>query len=98
MIVYRAMSELEYQKTLSSREADFTLSRFKWFSPCIGFVLGRVCDGSFNNSKFKSDRYTRIVSFEFDDKYLEKVDYVSQREIQIDRRRNIPIKLVDTLR
>lgn len=97
MIVFRAMCDAEYKNTIKSGEADFSKKRFKWFSQNINFITDRVKDGKFNNSKFCKGRYDRIVEFFIDDKYIHKLDYISNNEIQVDRRRNIPIKLCRVL-
>lgn len=97
MIVFRAMCDEEYELTIKHGQADFSKKRFKWFSPNIDFITDRVRDGQFNNSKFCKDRYNRVVEFYIDDKYIDKMDHISTNEIQVDRRRNIPIKLCRVL-
>lgn len=91
MIIYRAMCHEEAVKTLANGRPDF-LKRFKWFSDDLEFVKTRVQDGSFNNSKHKPNRYTRIFEFWIDD--VGKVDYISYNEIQFDRRKNPKITLI----
>ena len=98
MIVFRAMCNEEYERTIKLGCADFSKKRFKWFSNNINFILDRVGDGQFNNSKFCPDRYTRIVEFSIDDKYVSKLDHISKNEIQVDRRRNIPITVCRVLK
>ena len=87
MKVFRAMCEKEYELTLASGKPDFSKSRFKWFSPHLDFILKRVRDGSFNNSRHCNDRYVKVLEFE--------IPFESNNiEIQIDRRRNMSIKLI----
>jgi len=81
------MCEQEYQATILNGKADFSKSRFKWFSPSLEFIKSRVRDGRFNNSAYCPNRYKRILKFEI------PFDY-AQKELQIDRRKNITIKYI----
>ena len=63
MIVFRAMCNEEYERTIKLGCADFSKKRFKWFSNNINFILDRVGDGKFNNSKFKDNAYRNIVKY-----------------------------------
>lgn len=94
MYIYRAMCEAEAERTLANGRPDF-LRRFKWFSPNLAFIKARVQDGKFNNSKNKPERYTRLLMFKTDD--IHKSDFVSNNEVQFDRRRNPKIILVKEL-
>lgn len=86
---YRAMCEEEYTKT-SPTSLSF-LRRFKWLGT-KEFVLSRVMDGSFNNSKHKRGKYEHLVSVSFDEKYLSRFDKVGNKELQLDRRKsNFPV-------
>lgn len=90
MILYRAMCEEEYKQTLKLRKPDFSLKRFKYFSPSYDFILSRVKDGSFNNSRFVKDRYKYLMAFN-----IEGHDYLKEnKEVQIDRRQNLKIDLL----
>lgn len=91
MIIYRAMCDEEATKTLNKGRPDF-LRKFKWFSPNLNFIKERVQGGNFNNSKYKTDRYTRLLAFETDD--ISKSDFVSNNEVQFDRRKNPKITLI----
>ena len=91
MIVYRAMCEEEAEITLKNGRPNF-MRRFKWFSPNLDFIKGRVQSGSFNNSKYKPERYSRLLSFWVED--LASSDFVSNNEIQFDRRKNPKIVLI----
>ena len=91
MVIYRAMCEIEYKRTMSNGRPDFN-KRFKWFSYNLDFIKSRVQDGCFNNSKHKPDRYARLLAFKIDD--LDKSDFVSDNEIQFDRRKNPKIILI----
>ena len=94
MIIYRAMSEVEFIETLKSGKADFGIKRFKWFSPSLDFIVSRVRDGKFNNSKFVPNRYTHIVAFDAD---VTKSDWHIGQEIQFDRRRNARISVIQQI-
>jgi hypothetical protein len=94
MIVYRAMSEVEFNETMKSGKADFSIKRFKWFSPSLNFIVSRVRDGKFNNSKFATNRYTHIVEFDAD---VAKADWHIGQEIQFDRRRNARISAIQQI-
>ena len=91
MIIYRAMCDEEAEKTLRNSRPDF-LRKFKWFSHNLDFIKGRVQGGGFNNSKYKPERYSRLLSFEVES--LDNCDFVSNNEIQFDRRKNPKIILI----
>jgi hypothetical protein len=84
MELFRAMSEVEFQETLHSQQPPF-LRRFKWFSPNHQFVQDRVQDGKFNNSRFKPERYTRLVRFVISPESV-RFFRKSPREWMLDRR------------
>lgn len=88
------MSEVEFTETLKLGKADFSIKRFKWFSPSLEFIQLRVRDGKFNNSKFVPDRYTHIVQFDAD---VSKADWHIGHEIQFDRRRNPKISVIQQI-
>lgn len=94
MIIYRAMCDEEAERTLANGRPDF-LRRFKWFSHNLEFIKGKVQGGSFNNSKYKPERYSRLLAFEVED--LDKSCFVSNNEIQFDRRINPKIVFVEEL-
>ena len=89
--IYRAMCLEEHDKTIANGRASFDTKRFKWFSHNLSFILERVRDGKFNNSNFKPDRYIHVLEFDWLD---DKCDYISENEIQFDRRRNPTIRFV----
>lgn len=64
--LFRAMCEEEYNKT-SENYLSYCRNKEKAFGT-KEFVLNRVCDGKFNNSKFKP-KYTHLIQIEFDEKY-----------------------------
>lgn len=94
MILYRAMCDEEAERTLKNGRPDF-LRKFKWFSPNLDFIRERVQDSNFNNSKYKSERYKRLLVFETQD--IDKSDFVSKNEVQFDRRKNPKITLLKEL-
>ena len=77
------MSQAEYDSGMK-----FT-RRYKWFSQDLNFICQRVCDGLFNNSKYKADRYTVLVSCQITKEHLRKATQINIREIMIDRRANV---------
>lgn len=88
------MSLEELDRTIRLGTADFSEKRFKYFSPSIDFIKKRVQDGSFNNSKFKSGRYTHLVSFWIKEEDLSRCR-VSRNEIEVDRRKNVKISFIE---
>lgn len=84
MFLYRAMCEAEAIETLRDQRPAF-LRRYKWFSPDIDFVAGRVMDGQFGGSGNKPERYTALLRFEVLDG-TERFEQ-GQREWRLDRRR-----------
>lgn len=87
MIIYRAMCTEEFSRTVASGKPDFSKSRFKWFSPSLEFIKTRVRDGKFNNSRHCPDRYVKLLAFEYQGTNL-------PIEVQVDRRKNLMIKLL----
>jgi hypothetical protein len=88
------MCEEEYQNTLKYGVADFSKQRFKWFSPHLYWIQLRVRDGSFNNSRHCPDRYKYLLQFEVDESLVE----VKRYEVQVDRRKNLKIKLIKEIK
>lgn len=62
MKLYRAMSEHEFDNITKHSPFSWN-SKFKWFTQNLNFILRRVTDGKFNNSKFKQERYTHLVEY-----------------------------------
>jgi hypothetical protein len=67
MILYRAMCKDELDKTLNSSSLSWHRNKEKCFSLSTNFIINRVQDGNFNNSKFKPERYEYLVKFVFND-------------------------------
>lgn len=68
IILFRAMCQEEYERTLRLKTPDFSLKRFKYFALSLDFIKEKVLDGVFNNSKFKKEIVEfiqRIHSFPF---------------------------------
>ncbi len=84
------MCQEEFERTIKYGVPDFSEKRFKYFSPDLNFILQRVKDGNFNNSKHCPNRYSKIVSFSIDKCY-------NQLEVQIDRRQNLKIQVLKEL-
>lgn len=66
MLIYRAMSDDEYNSTISRNKPHF-IRKYKYFSPYLDFITTRVLDGKFNNSNYIPSKYTKVVSFLIDD-------------------------------
>jgi len=94
MIIYRAMCREEFARTLKFGKADFSLRRFKWFATDLDFIMNRVLDKTFNNSRHVPDRYVHIVQFEAD---VSKADWIRNHEIQFDVRRNAKILMIQEI-
>lgn len=95
MIIYRAMSEEEFQQTVRYGKPDWSMKKCKWFSPNLDFVMERVRDGKFNNSNHCPERYTRIIEFDAD---ISKSDWNNGKEIQFNVRRNPKIKVIKVIK
>ena len=76
----------EAQKSLSNQGPDF-IRRYKWFSPNHDFITQRVCDGGFNNSKAKPERYEEILAFEFTPESVKSFSIENEKEWKLDRRK-----------
>ena len=66
MKLYRMMSKKEFDSVSSTSPFSWR-SKCKWFTDNKDFILSRVTDGKFNNSKFKKDRYTHLVEYTVED-------------------------------
>ena len=62
MFIYRAMCDMEYNSVCKKYPLSWN-SKCKWFSDDLNFILERVRDGKFNNSKFKDNAYRNIVKY-----------------------------------
>ena len=62
MFIYRAMCDTEYNSVCEKYPLSWN-SKCKWFSDDLNFILERVRDGKFNNSKFKDNAYRNIVKY-----------------------------------
>ena len=91
MIIYRAMCAEEFVKTCKTGKADFSRRRFKWFSTNLEFIMNRVLDTQFNNSRHVPSRYVHVVQFEAD---ISKSDWIKNSEVQFDVRKNAKILMI----
>lgn len=94
MLVYRAMSQQEFEETVKYGKPSF-IRKMKWFSDSLDFISSRVRDGRFNHSDQCPDRYVRIVEFDAD---MNKADWYRGHEIQFNVRRNAKIVLTRVVR
>ena len=62
MFIYRAMCDTEYNSVCEKYPLSWN-NKCKWFSDDLNFILERVRDGKFNNSKFKGNAYRNIVKY-----------------------------------
>lgn len=93
MTLYRAMCQEEADATLAAGSQQF-VRRWKWFSPDLSFVVGRVQDGRFNNSRFVPGRYTVLLAFDLSAGEEEFV--ICKREWALNRRRSHLVKWENT--
>ncbi len=62
IFIYRAKCDTEYNSVCEKYPLSWN-SKCKWFSDDLNFILERVRDGKFNNSKFKDNAYRNIVKY-----------------------------------
>ena len=86
------MCDKEFRDTLRHNKLSWN-SKFKWFGT-EDFVLSRVRDGKFNNSKFVSDRYANLVEFEFSEESLIHFSKCGNREFMLSVRKVPLVKLI----
>ena len=94
IILYRAMSDDERNKTLKDNKLSF-IKRFKWFSPSISFIFNRVKGVDFNNSRVEKQRYDNILTFKIMKSDLDKFKILNKNEYMLDRRNLQLIKWLD---
>jgi hypothetical protein len=70
LILYRAMCAEEMNKTIHYQSLQFNRNREKCFSPSLDWILNNPCNGNFNNSNIKKDRYKHILQFIFTDESI----------------------------
>ncbi len=87
--IYRAMCKKEFQESTNNRLA--WQSRFKWFSSNKDFVVNRVKDGRFNNSRFIPDRYSILVEIGIED--FNHFNQINDQELMLDRRQANQVKI-----
>lgn len=80
---YRAVCKDEFKSNLEYNK------RFKWASLDKDWIISRVMSQNFNNSKYKEDRYSILVSFEIREKYIDKVKRLNNKEWMFGRRKNV---------
>ena len=85
MTLYRAMCKDEDVSSIANNRPHF-IKRYKWFSPSLEFVSGRVQDGVFNNSKWRQERYTERLAFTFSDNSRSYFAVENEKEYRLDRR------------
>jgi hypothetical protein len=64
--LYQVVCKEEYDKT-KEKYLSYFRNKEKAFGT-FEFIINRVCDGKFNNSKFKN-KYEYLIKIEFDEKY-----------------------------
>ena len=90
MKFYRACCKEEFDKSNNSLHY---IRRYKWMSDNEDFILNRVCDGEFNNSKFKDDNYTHMLEIQIED--LSKLRKLNNNEYMMDRRNNVKVDILN---
>jgi hypothetical protein len=92
MILYRAMSFEEYQKTIQNNELSFDNNHhnYKWFTDNFKFLKNRVQDGTFC-TKNRND-YKIVLKFNFNDVDVNKFRKLNKFEFMTNKENNpIPI-------
>lgn len=84
------MSEVELNDMIKFQSLSWN-SKFKWFGT-YDFVTNRVQDRKFNNSRFKQDKYSNLVEFEFDDSSTPYFDKVGNKEWMLSRKKAPMVK------
>jgi hypothetical protein len=93
MKLYRAMCDTELKDMTQFNSLSWN-SKFKWFGT-KEFVVNRVQDTKFNNSKFVGGRYQHLVEFEFDDNSMLYFSKCGNREFMLNIRKNPLVKLLN---
>ena len=89
--LYRVMCKEEYDKT-SETFLQYFRNKEKPFGT-KEFILNRVCDGKFNNSKFKP-KYIHLIQIEFNEKYKQQFHKWGNNEMLLmNRKSNFPYKI-----
>ncbi len=87
------MCKEEMEDTLRYKKPS-VFPRVKFFSHDKAFVVGRVMDGSFNHSKFKTERYERLLEFQILDSDLQYFDRIGKFELSLNRKNIGQIKWI----
>lgn len=61
----------EMNKTIHFNSLQFNRNKEKCFSPSLDWILNNPCNGKFNNSHIKKDRYKYILQFIFANESIE---------------------------
>ena len=91
MFIYRAMCDREYNSVCEKYPLSWN-SKCKWFSDDLNFILERVRDGKFNNSKFKDNAYRNIVKYRVSNPSV--LVRVSNNELML-RRKSQPLVWIE---
>ena len=87
--LYRLMCEKEFESVCGDFPFSWNKS-CKWFTDDINFIF-RVSDGSFNNSRFETERYKFLVEYFVES--LESFERVSNNELMLRRHKAPCVKL-----
>ena len=90
--IYRAMCEAEF----NGRCVKFPFSwnsKNKWFTDNYEFILSRVRDGVFNNSKFRDGTYSVIVEYTLEN--ITAFRRVSDNELMLNVKDANKVKVVE---
>jgi hypothetical protein len=90
--LYRAMCKEELDDMFKNNKLSFK-KRFKWFGT-LEFVIFRVKDGKFNNSRLVEDRYKYLVKFMFSESSLQHFSKCGFKEFMLDVRKTPLISLL----
>ena len=82
--LYRFMCKEEFDNTSVDNCFSWN-SKAKFFTDDFSFLIKRVKDGKFNNSKFKPEKYVHLVVYEIVDTH-NKLIRVSDKELMLCRK------------
>jgi len=83
MLIYRMCCQEEFEDIINKPSLR---SRFQFYATNIEWLIERVCDGNFNNSKFKPSKYAHLVVFEISNIDLKHFRKQGINELILDRR------------
>lgn len=93
MKLYRAMCDKEFHDMQKFNSLSWN-SKFKWFGT-KEFVIKRVLDGKFNNSKFVSERYKNLIEIDFSEESEKHFRQCGNDEFMLERKKVPLVKILN---